>query len=415
MTAQLVPVGGSSVNVADGVVHIRDLSTSDPDLVTLLVEGSDPTEVVLRVLAIGARVLAVSRTSMDTAVIEKSFGVLVDQLGGLLNDATAQVAGTTSSLLTDPESGVHASLTNWKRDVAETLNAIFDPDRSTSAIGKLDAVMQSASEKQLIATRRLLNAEDQDSPLFGLFAGVQTQIGLVLDSVARVAEQVATDKATVNATALALEHSAVKGMAFEDQVVQAVTGLAAAWGDVTEAVGRASGVSGGLVGDVVVELDRTDSCDRSARYVIECKDRRLTLNATLSELRRASINREAGAAIAVFAHDEQCPVPGPFATFDDLAIVVYDKNDPDPAALRLACAWARWSARRQPITDGGAPDADLILSLLSDARKALDRTANIRRAHTAASKKIQEAAGQVSDLSAEVTEALNKVEQALNG
>jgi hypothetical protein len=66
----------------------------------------------------------------------------------------------------------------------------------------------------------------------------------------------------------------------------------------------------------------------------------------LDELRKASKNRDAHAASAVFSRSDHSPVPDPFTVFDDLAIVVYDKDNPDPAALRLACAWARWIVQR---------------------------------------------------------------------
>jgi len=110
MTTQLKPVGSPRVHLANGVAHIQDLSTSDPDLLALLADAPDPAELILRALAFGARALAVSRVSLDARVTEKSFDELVDQLATLLNDATAQVTGTTASLLTDPVSGVHASL-----------------------------------------------------------------------------------------------------------------------------------------------------------------------------------------------------------------------------------------------------------------------------------------------------------------
>jgi len=272
--------------------------------------------------------------------------------------------------------------------------------------------MRDSNERQLVATRHLLDPDNQDSPLFRLVTGVQAQIALVLDSVGRLAEQVAVNKAAVDATTAAMERSAIKGLAFEDTVVQAVTRLAATWGDVTDGVGRVGGATGGNVGDVVVELAANDTGGRSGRYVLECKDQRHTLGATLGELRRAAANREASAAIAVFAHADESPVPGPFAVFDDLAIIVYDKDDLDEAALHLACSWARWVVRRHRAGEDAALEAGLIHSLLADARRALDRVANIRRAHSAAARKIKEAAGQVDDLSSELSAALDKVDHA---
>jgi hypothetical protein len=51
-------------------------------------------------------------------------------------------------------------------------------------------------------------------------------------------------------------------------------------------------------------------------------------------------------AIAVFARSEQSPTKVPFQPFDNKVVVVLDKEAPDKLALRLACCWARWIARR---------------------------------------------------------------------
>ena len=133
----------------------------------------------------------------------------------------------------------------------------------------------------------------------------------------------------------------------------------------------------------------------------------------MDELRRASDNREAHAAIAVFSRQDNAPVPAPFAVFNDRAIVVYDKDEPDPTALRLACAWARWIVQRETRPTSAGLDLDLIGRLIDDARRALDRVSSIKRAHTAAAKKIGEASSQVADLNSEVVDALDRVECAL--
>jgi len=413
MTAQLASMPHPRVYSIDGIVHVQNLASADPDLVSLVTGASDPEAVVQRALSTGARALAVAQVSVDTAVVETSFAALEKQLHVLLDDAATRVAGTTSDLMDDPEHGLSATLLSWKTDVGALLEQTFDPQYSDSAFGKLDVILRDASERQVSATRRLLNPDADDSPLSRLLTGVRDQIATVLDAVARLAEQVATDKATTTATAAALERSAVKGMAFEDQVVVAVVGLAAERGDSADAVGRLDGAGGGRVGDIVVQIDPSTNSGRSGTYVLECKDRRLSFKATMDELRRASDNREAHAAIAVFSRQDNAPVPAPFAVFNDRAIVVYDKDEPDPTALRLACAWARWIVQRETRPTSAGLDLDLIGRLIDDARRALDRVSSIKRAHTAAAKKIGEASSQVADLNSEVVDALDRVECAL--
>jgi hypothetical protein len=210
-----------------------------------------------------------------------------------------------------------------------------------------------------------------------------------------------------------MERTAVKGIAFEDQVVVAVTALAAERGDMAEAVGRLDGAGGRRVGDIVVEIDPASNGGRSGAYVLECKDRRLSFKATMDELRRAADNRDASAAIGVFSHADHAPIPAPFAVFNDRAIVVYDKDESDATALRLGCAWARWIVQRETRPANASIDLESIGRLIDDARRALDRVSSIKRAHSAAAKKIGEAASQVADLNAEVGQALEQIERAL--
>jgi hypothetical protein len=47
-------------------------------------------------------------------------------------------------------------------------------------------------------------------------------------------------------------------------------------------------------------------------YVLECKDRRLSVRAILDELKTAAESRDAQAAIGVFSLPEHCPVEDPF-------------------------------------------------------------------------------------------------------
>ena len=83
------------------------------------------------------------------------------------------------------------------------------------------------------------------------------------------------------------------------------------------------------------------------RYVVEAKDKPMTLKKALDELDAAMRNRDAEAGLMVFASQGECPVNEPFQWFDHKALVVLDKDELDACALRLACLWARWTARRE--------------------------------------------------------------------
>lgn len=413
MSAELAPVTETRVFAANGVVHIQDLTTVDPDLLTIVTATTEPEAVVQRALSTGARALSVAQASIDTTMVEEAFAALTKALGQHIAEASTQVSTAASAVLNDPSHGVAASLHTWKREVDDLLDATFNPDRRGSAFGKLDDILTDAADKQLGMTRRLLNPDSEDGPLGRVLGAVREQVKVVLDAVARLSAQVAADRAATTSTAATLERTAIKGLAFEDQVAEAVTGIAAQNGDVAEAVGRISGSTGGCVGDIVVDLRPSTPTAPDGRYVLECKDRYLTLKSILDELSKAATNRDSDAAIAVFSRPEHSPVPEPLQIFDNRIIVVYDKTNPDPLALRLACVLARWITHRSARSDSDHVDADLVGRLIEDARHALSRRTTIRRAHSTATKKIQEAATQIDELYDDLAELMDRIERAV--
>ena len=123
-----------------------------------------------------------------------------------------------------------------------------------------------------------------------------------------------------------------------------VSQIAAGYGDIGEGCGRQPGVSGTLKGDMTVELDPANA--GPGRYVLEVKNTRSSLRAALAETAKAMANRDVAASVLVFARDDQNPCRVPLQTFAQVIVVTVDKDDPEPAALRLACAWARLAAPR---------------------------------------------------------------------
>ena len=136
--------------------------------------------------------------------------------------------------------------------------------------------------------------------------------------------------------------------------------------------------------------------------MLEIKDRKVGMSAILAELDNAQANRSSLASVAVFSRDRNCPAAGPFTYHGTRALAVLDKETPDPGALQLACLWARWTARRQLADEREGVDAERIDALIAEASRALDRLVTIRRCHTTARNKIQEAGGHVDDLGSDL-------------
>ena len=132
-----------------------------------------------------------------------------------------------------------------------------------------------------------------------------------------------------------------KGTDFEQLLATGLQRIAVVHGDIVERVGTSAGVTGSKKGDHLVTLCDDDTCGLEGRFVLEAKDSRLSMSKTLAEIDAGLKNHNALAGIAVFARSEQAPTASlPLWYSGNRAIVVFDKENPDPRVLQLAYEWA---------------------------------------------------------------------------
>jgi len=397
------------VLVADGVVYIRDLEEHDAEVVRIVAESDDPAAAASQCLRIGARALRAAHVTVDVDVIERSFLDLETRFETRVAAAVDEIARTTSGLLDEEDGALTGTLAAFRDNFDRLLGDTFDADSKVSVIAKIEALVLSTM-------KGLITPEIDDSPIGRLkkelVDTVQREVSDVADEVRRVTEHLGI----ADATADAYEHTTAKGFDYEDLVDESVGALAAAYGDRAEGTGTEQGSSASKVGDEVVTLNRDDTHGIEARFTLEVKNRPLNMRKTMAELDEALANREALAAIAVFRSQDLAPTPVPFSYNDDKAIVVFDPDDGDDSALRLAYMWARWTVRRQlATTEQEGIDLERVAGLLEDASRALERATAIKRFHTQAQKNIDQASDQVRDLVSEVRVALDGLEAELQG
>lgn len=126
-------------------------------------------------------------------------------------------------------------------------------------------------------------------------------------------------------------------------------------------------------------------------------------------------NRDAQASVMVFSNQDLAPGTEPFRWFDRRAIVVLDKEELDPHALRLAYLWARWVATRDASTATDEVEVDRLLAVIESACRGLKTASAVRGSHTQAKKAIDQAGRQLDALLADVQAALDELESALSG
>lgn len=393
----------TEIAIVDGSVIIRNLVESAPEVVRLVEDAVEPIAAVRECLRAGARSLTVVRSGLDMAALDRTAAQVEQHVRAAHEEFSREIARTTHDLLGDGESGLPASLMAWRAEVAATLDAAMDPNRRDSLLARVDSCVGRVLKDQQATLQRLLNPDTEDSPFARMLVATDSRLAPLAEEVRRLREVVVAN----HATSAALERSAVKGQVFEDFIAQVVVDLASSSGDVAEAVGRASGRSGGRVGDIEV------TC-ASARYVVEVKDRHVTLPAALAEARAAMANRDATAALMVFSGPKTCPISSPFAAFDDVAIVQVDKAAPDLLALEVACAWARSRALSVQAC-GTTTDLELVADAANEAEQALGRAVAIRRSLGVIRKESDRVAGDFDDLTSGVRRAIVRLRTIADG
>ena len=161
----------------------------------------------------------------------------------------------------------------------------------------------------------------------------------------------AVQNATAEAKKAAAYKTTAKGFTFEDTLHVLVEQNAVPHQDLAFQTGRTLGSDGNQQGDEVATLNPDDTRGVEANIVFECKDKKVGLKKILDELDGAMKNRDATVGVAVFATPENAPTNVCFTAYGCKAVLVLDKENPDPLAVRLAYMWARWVAKRELASD----------------------------------------------------------------
>jgi hypothetical protein len=399
----------TTVYLQGDAVVLEEFRETDPDVVAFVREAEDRELAVHRCLEMGARALRLAGATLDSQLVEHRFGEMTGELGRSVDEFAKRVDESAEKLLGEESGELTTALTAWLDEVTRTLDATFDESSKKSAIAKLENVLRSAREEQVESMRLLLDPANAGSPL----ATWRTQIVETVEKQGREIEKAIgelREKVVLEeAVAAEAEKGTQKGRTFEHVVLDEVTEIIRHLEDTVEHTGDLTGASG-KVGDLVVKIDPRYTPGRSASYVIEVKDKALSQKDALAELEAAMANRDADAGIIVFARAKQCPVKAPFQWFDHKALVVLDKDELDPLALRLACAWARWTATREAVGEADTVDTVRILGLLDDVRLSLRLASAVKGSHTKAKTAIAQAGQQLDEMTAEIAAKLTEID-----
>jgi hypothetical protein len=407
--------GGEHAYLEGNELVLEDFRESDPDVVGFVRDADEPEAAVHRCLTMGARVLRVAGATLDTELVEHRFDEMTGELDRSIEGFAKRVDESAESLLDSEDGKLALALNTWLDEVETTLDATFDENSKKSAIAKLEKVLEDARAEQVAAVRRLLDPDNDESPIARWRSEIVNKIGDQGKSIEDALDGLREQLAIKGAAAQEHEKAAVKGFDFEDVVLAALTPIVTPHEDVPEHVGNETGDGGTKVGDIVVTINPEETPGRAVRYVVEAKDKSLILKKALDELDAAMRNRNAEAAIMVFARQDVCPSKEPFQPFDHKAIVVLDKEELDVCALRLACLWARWTARREEAEAIESVDPARVQTLIDAARLSLKPATTIRGDHTKARTAIDHATQHLEGLVSDLKGTLDQLESEIAG
>jgi hypothetical protein len=403
------------VVVRDNEVVLNDFHETDSEVVCLAARADDPEAAMHNAFEVGARAIKLAEVSQDVRIVERAFGGLHEKFDAKLDETISELTEASDALIDEEGGALPKAFYGFKDELETLLGEAFDPDSKRSIIGKFDALVRGLRKEEREAVRELLDPGNDRSPIHRLHRDLTKAVREEADGVRKLVGELSEKIAASESAAEMFEKTSLKGGSFEDTVHAVVSALVAPFGDTAEQTGAEVGCAGTKKGDEVVTLNPDDTNGCELRIALEVKDRSLPLAKTFAELEQAMANRDAHAAIAVFSREDHAPMPTSFSYTGNKAIVILDKDDLDASALRLGLMWGRWVVRRQLAGDEHELDAEAIERLIDDAARALKRHTTIKRCHSTATKKIEEAASQVEDLVCEVEEALERLRTQLQG
>lgn len=414
-TRQEVSQSKVRVSIRDDEIVLNDFHESDPDVVALARQAENPEAAVHHAFEVGARAIKLAQLSQDAQIVETAFNDLRAGFDGKLDQTLREIDDATAALFGEDDGAVTRVLDEFRSEFEELLGDAFDPDSKRSIVGKFDALVRGLRKEDRVALREVLDPGNERSPLHRLQRDLTKTFRDEAKDLRALMSELSEKVAVRSAEYDLLDKTSIKGHSFEDVIHDVVSGLVAQYGDLAEQTGDTVGVAANRKGDEVVTLNEEDTRGAEAAYVLEAKTGSKGLKAMLGELDAAMENRDAEAAIAVFSCAENAPTSVPFFANGDKAIVVFDPDELDTTALRLATMWARWVVRRKLADDDREFDVDAVADLIDEASRALTQHATIKGCHTAARRKIDEAGRHVDDLVGEIEGVLERLRTEIEG
>ena len=364
--------------------------------------GQPASETVRKAIEIGARVLDTEETAANVDYVRAEFERHASALRERLDD----------------------TLGEGSQELAERLAETFDGSRDGSVQKDFEKVLAAELEENRHKIARLFSSEDGANPLTDFKAAVvrgfkdladrQLAEGSAnrerIEALQRELTELRERENADQRVAEEAERGTAKGRTFEEMAHAMLAEIASNHGDAAHHTGDASSDAGGKMGDTVIEVGGAMSTPL-ATIVFEAKNKRLPYNEVWPELNGCMAERDASYAVLVVAGDDKIP-----SKLDELTeyqgnkmVVVLDRSDPDPLALKLVYRYVR---ARVLAGDASALDVDAagVRDAAEEAAARLKRANRVRKSLTNVTNSAKAAGDEFDEMVKDVENCLTRIE-----
>jgi hypothetical protein len=411
-----------TVDPCGKTITITNLTVSNQDFLAV-VTAQPPTnreQTVLDIIAVGSAAMRRVQTTVEIDLIEKRFGGLASNFERSLTSFEKQATEALTKRFSPTESGSYTKhiadlvatarkdVQGWTSELAKSAKDLLDPDKKSSAVGRLEALLEAATTEfehmfdPGVKGSYASQLNQQLETVFGangrsgtITSSLEAALKPVLAELRELKERMEARKAVEQIIAT----SSLKGRPFEDLIGATLSTLARPYGDDVAAVG--SGNGGCRAGDFLIAVNGSGK-----RIVVEARNRKqLSLPAIKGELDHEMTARAADFAIYVSSGVEMLPQHvGEFQIYDDKLVTTVENL---PIAYRVA----------RLMTLCGPPDGEADLGAVRSAlSKIRDAIRSLRDMKSKASQvknlaeKIHSDAGSTEEI---VVDLLDEAEHAI--
>lgn len=378
--------GVPHVTLFEGRLRVDGWETATPQIVKFFEEraneGRQPgfSDLLDQLLTAGVAAIRAGGVAVNVDYIEKEFDRLRARLKEDLEAAGAAIKQVTDAAFAE-EGGTFLRALKQYLGEGGRLDDLFDPKRKDSALGRIQTLFSEHFDGDRSKLARLLDLTNSNSPLHTWKETIDKRFEELRKLIEGYHTEAERRLASDQARAEEREKSALKGLAYQDLVFQAVNHIAKVFGDSAEPTADLPGVGSSKAGDTVVTINPRDTGGAPVRIVFEAKDRSIGAKPISRELEAARTNRAAAVAIAVYSREDHMPSGASPFREDGPAqyLCLYDKDCPDERlALALAYRIARFCALQGLQEKPAEVDAAAIRQDLQDARKLLSTFASMK-------------------------------------